>query len=406
MDAHAESVIRDAIVLARMTVQRNVHHVRISDEERVRTVLLAGDGKFDALWARDTCYASLGALAIGRADAVRGTLTALLDHQQEDGLLPRRIGQSSVEWNAVLYGIGWKRARPPRFDTVDRESPAHALGISGVLCPDTNLLVPIVVREYVERTGDRAFLDAAWPPIERAMAWIASQRRDGFIEQEPYSDWKDTAQRGRRPFYNQALLFGTLTAMAGLAEVRGLAAQALAWRADAADLAGKARAAYWDERAGYFLDSEECAGFSPDGNLLAIALGLTRPAETARIFSRTDALQARAPLLPATDPPYPKERVPWIVRAVGLLHYHGGFAWPWQDAMLAIAAIRAGDRTRALRALLAVATVASRDQGFFEVYEGERPRVVKRLFYASEPGFSWSSGLFLRAAWECGFDVG
>jgi glycogen debranching enzyme len=401
-----ESVLREAIVLARATLQGNIWRPRIGDEDEPRTVILAGRGKFDALWARDGCYSSLGALAIGRDDAVRGTLAALLDHQREDGLIPRRIGKDSTEWAAVLYALGVRRRRQPRFDTIDRESPSHLLGWSGVHCPDTNLLVPIVARALLERTGDGAFIERHRPRLERALAWLSTQLRDGLVDQEPISDWKDTADRGRRPFYDQALYFGALEAMAAIAARLGDAARERALGEEAATLAARARAAYWDERRGFFRDSEVSDAFSPDGNLLAIALGLASAAETARIFERCDALLARSPLLPATDPPYPKARVPWVVRAVGLLHYHGGFAWPWQDCLLAIAAQRAGDRARALRSLLAVAALASRDGGFFEVYEGTPPAVVSRTFYASEPGFSWSSGLFLRAAWEMGFDVG
>lgn len=391
-----------AAAIARRTIEGNVVSVRVGRDPRPRTAIFAGTGKFDALWTRDACYACLGVLAMGRAEAVRGVLETLLDHQFPDGLVPRRIGSGPPEWAALLDGAGLTRARPTVLGMVDRTSPSYLLGQTGVVCPDATMLAIWLAQEYVERAEDDAFAEAYEGRLESARAWLGRQENaGGLIEQEPISDWKDTVDRGRVVVYNQALTFQALRSLARLARRRGQAEAAARHDADADALAARVRAAFWDEALGHFRDSEALANFSPDGNLLAIANGLATGAEAERIFARCDRCLERGPLLPAADPLYPDRRVPLGVRLVGMRLYHDGVSWPWQDALLAIAAARRGDATRARRALEAVAALAVRDEGFFEVYEGDPPRPMRRWIYRSEPGFSWSAGLFLRAVEEC-----
>lgn len=393
-------LLDQAGALARSTLEGNMWKVRIKDDPRDRTVILAGLGKFDALWTRDAMYASMGALAIGHHQAVRETLMTLLDHQFADGLIPRRIGKDSTEWNAVLNAIGIHRPRQSHFDTVDRGNASFWTGSADLIPPDSNMLVVQMVAEYVKKTGDRAFLATYYPKLEKAMAWLATQVEDGLITQVPFSDWKDTANRGRVTMYNQVLYFRALRSMAELAGRQGDRAGAAHYRAQAEALAGRIRAFFWDEQNGFFKDSESAPGFSPDGNLLAVAYGLTTPTETSRIFSHIDELLRQRSLLPATEIPYPPEKIPLVLRLFGMQHYHDSQAWPWQESLYAIAAARVGDKARAERALASAAALAVRDRGFFEVYEGEPPQPVHKLFYKSEPNFSWSAGLFLRAKAE------
>src|SRR5437899_9713438 len=50
---------------------------------------------------------------------------------------------------------------------------------------DATPLFVMLAGAYLERTGDRAFIDAIWPNVEAALAWIdgpGDPDGDGFVE--------------------------------------------------------------------------------------------------------------------------------------------------------------------------------------------------------------------------------
>jgi glycogen debranching enzyme len=394
-------VIDQAIELARTTLRGNLHRASVPGFAEEHEMLLAGGGKFDALWTRDACFGGLGLVRIGLAGALEPSLRVLLQNQAPDGRVPRRIGRGSVEWVALRYSLGLGRSRPTRFDETDR-STRGGFAASASAAPDASLLVLWLASEVVEASSNPGFAEWAWPRLELAHGWVRRQVHDGLLVQRPRSDWKDTVDRGTRTTYNQALFFQALHSFARTARRMGRMEIAEGAEKLAREVARAVSASLWDETRGHLAESETRPGFSPDGNLLAVYTGLVSREQSTRIFAHCDRLLARRTLLPAAEDPFGPAAVPRVMKIAGMSGYHSTCSWPWQESLLALAACRMGDESRAKRHLETVASLAVKDGGFFEIYEDEPPVPLRRLFYKSEPRFTWSAGLFLRACSEAG----
>src|SRR3990167_952507 len=88
--------------------------------------IFAGLHHFKDYWARDSCFASYGSLAIRDYDIVRKNLSYYLDH----------------------ISVEWKRKRKPYY-TTDKNKHKTV---------DQNSLIVISSHEYVKETGDIGFL--------------------------------------------------------------------------------------------------------------------------------------------------------------------------------------------------------------------------------------------------------
>ncbi|MDB5101634.1 MAG: hypothetical protein JWM80_6055 [Cyanobacteria bacterium RYN_339] len=380
----ARADVASAADLARRTLRTNTHPVKVNAAPRDRNVVFAGGGHFGSLWARDGMYACLGLLAAGELPTVHDTLTALLDNQRADGLLPRRIGNGSNALGIIRSAIGLAPQAGNEMKSVDFAK----------LSVDANALVIWVAADYAAKAQDRAFTASYLPALERAEAWLFARMEGGLLKQDAYCDWKDMNARGGKVLYSNALYYKALKSLAAL-ELDPTRAATYETRAEA--LATHIQAAFWDPTAGHFRDTLELNQFSPDGDLFAVLVGLTTPAQREAVFARCDALLTLRPLLPALDGDYPAAMIPLQMKLAGLSDYHDRFEWPWLTSLYAWAAAGAGETARARTALARVGTYALRDGTFEEIYEGAEPKPVKRALYASEIDFSWSAGMFLAA---------
>jgi glycogen debranching enzyme len=188
--------------------------------------------------------------------------------------------------------------------------------------------------------------------------------------------------------------------MAAMAEALGKTEDSTKYKQMGAQLAQKVQEKFWDEKLGYFHDSELFNHFSPDGNLFAVAFGMTTPAQTAKIFAHCDSLLKKNPVLLATEGQYPRKNVSFIHRVINMADYHDDMGWIWQNALYSLAASRVGDKKRAEQLLGNMANLIQRDGNIFEVYDKKSQNPVKRFFYKSEINFSWAAGLYLKAKSE------
>jgi glycogen debranching enzyme len=389
----AADAIRRAGPIAEAIVRGNTKAVTIRALTGERQIIQAGRNHFDALWARDACFASLGALAIGHHAPVRDSLDVLLALARRDGLLPRRVGRGHNAWGIVKAGLGLAGPAQGPFDTAEYKS---GLGRQVI---DTNALVVWLVAEYVAASGDTAFAARRWGTLERAIGWLEARMLDGLIVQGPYEDWKDLTKRTGRVLYTNVLGYRALDAMAGLASRLGdrEGERRYAERADA--LARRIDAAFWDEARGYYRDTDTWDAFSADGNFLAIDAGLAGAARAVRILDLADA-RLRKPWgwYAGVDRPYPDRMVPAYLALFGMKGYGDDtMDMSLVTSLYATAAARAGQPARAERALAAVARTTLADGTFEEVYETDAPTPVRRRFYRSEADFPGSAGMFLHA---------
>ena len=222
----------------------------------------------------------------------------------------------------------------------------------------TPLFVLLAGASY-ERTADRAFVEALWPHIEAALAWIeryGDRDGDGFVEYQRRSadglihqSWRDSddavfhadgrpAQGPIAACEVQGYVYAAWRAGAALAELLGDGARAAELARRAEELRRRFEEAFWcEELSTYALaldgDKRPCRVVSSAaGQLLFSGIASV---ERARRVART--------LLG------PESFSGWGVRTVATsagrynpMSYHNGSIWPHDNALIALGLARCG----------------------------------------------------------------
>ncbi len=233
---------------------------------------------------------------------------------------------------------------------------------------DATPLFVMLAGAYYERTGDRPFLEAIWPNIERALDWIdryGDRDGDGFVEYERRCEqglanqgWKDSHDSvfhadGRLAEGPVALcevqgyVYAARRAAAELAGVFGEVERARSLHAQAEDLRRRFNEAFWCEDLSTFVlaldgDKRPCKVVASNAGH-ALFTGIAAE-EYARRTGET--------LL--ADPAFNG----WGVRTVAEgaprynpMSYHNGSVWPHDNALIAAGLARYGYADQALRIL-------------------------------------------------------
>ena len=217
---------------------------------------------------------------------------------------------------------------------------------------DATPLFVMLAGAYYERTADQAFIDRLWPHLLAALDWMETYGdadRDGFIEYERRSTTGLT-QQGWKDSYDsvfhadgalaeppialcevQGYAYGAWLGAAALADARGDAVTATAWRARAARLQARFEEAFWCDELGTYalaLDGHkrQCRVRTSNPGHCLFA-GIASPARARRV---ADALMLDASF------------AGWGVRTVAAgearynpMSYHNGSIWPHDNALIA-----------------------------------------------------------------------
>ena len=296
----------------------------------------------------------------GRARAI---LEFLREHQRADGKLEHELTQSAalLDWSRYPYGY------------------YHA---------DTTPLYIYSVGRYVARSGDREFLRAAWPSVERAYRYCVSVLDDdGLLSNRKGGAGavETGALSGKvaNDVYLQGVWLAALDQYMRLAELVGQPA------ADAAARLGRTRATL----NGWFIEPAATLAFArlTDGSMypaqsawqgLALAFGGLDSGKAARAaarLSRPELTTDWGARLFATDTPN-----------YDPLSYNDGSVWPFVTGFAVLAEYRNHQAAGALRHLFGTAAMTGlTGAGFVPEYlSGERAQalphaVPHQLFSAS-----------------------
>jgi glycogen debranching enzyme len=224
---------------------------------------------------------------------------------------------------------------------------------------DSTPLFVMLADAYFERTADRALIDELWPNIVAALDWMRAAGdvdRDGFIEYERRSatglvqqGWKDSqdsvfhadgtlAEPPIALCEVQGYAFAAWQGAARLADVRGDARAAAAWRARAEKLRDRFEEAFWCEDLGTYAialdrDKRPCRirSSNPGHCLFAGIVSPNRARKVADTLMREDSFGG------------------WGVRTVASgqarynpMSYHNGSMWPHDNALIAAGLSRYG----------------------------------------------------------------
>jgi glycogen debranching enzyme len=229
---------------------------------------------------------------------------------------------------------------------------------------DTTALFVLLAGAYARRTGDLGFVDRLWPALEAAMQWIdgpGDSNRDGFVDYARANSsglvnqgWKDSvdsifhangtmAEPPIALVEVQGYVYAARQAMAWLAERRGDAERALAWRRQAKQLRAAVEKRFWLPELGFYAIAIDGSGqpcrvrASNPGHLLYT--GLPSPQRAARVIEQ---------LLSATF------HNGWGLRTLARdqprfnpMSYHNGSVWPHDTALCAAGIAAYGNRLAA-----------------------------------------------------------
>jgi glycogen debranching enzyme len=359
--------------------------------------LAAGGHQFGSLWTRDFCFAARGLIAAGRSDVVASHLSLLLElSRPEDGLVPRVL-ESVPSWKRVIAHTAL-RTLPGKWKRMPIRSPLFAEyeGEHGTISMDSNALVLRAVHDFVTMTGDRSWLEAHRPGIERVLGFCLSRTEGGrtLARQGRFEDWQDSSSREGHTFYVNFLILLAFDRMARL----GFEAPA-----GTSGLRQQIAHGFFEDRSSLPRSHAQLASISLDGALLLLTeeMPMSEASSLDDIYLelRRHPIWTRAEIPGvATFPDYPKSWISWTTKIVGLRHYHDQLLWTWLSALAAKAACQLGDLAEARRILQTLEALAIRDGGLGEIHEpASGLPLVKTWLYRSELPFSWSAGATLEA---------
>lgn len=373
------------------------------------SALVAG---YPQVWARDAPITSLGALVSGEADlreSAKVSLETLGAFQSELGMVPLNV-----------------------------DTRTHTITTENAGAVDANLWFILGHYAYFGATQDLDFLKTHWAKLEKALLWLRYQDMNncGLLEVPEAGDWADLYAVRYNVLYDNALYYGSLKAMAGLAQSQGLAPDK--YQTLAQDVHYKMNLLMWLDRPWnarefgeqletlkslrleWFLLYQNTAtltekpyylpwvgfrefgdNFDGFGNVLSILLGLANTERTTKILDYIHAAGANQPYpLKAFFPPiYPGER-DWreYYRSRNLNlpdQYHNGGIWPFLGGFYVSALGHVGQKARAEEqlALLAQANHMGRTQPweFNEWIHGRSGRPM------GHPLQAWSAGMYVFA---------
>jgi GH15 family glucan-1,4-alpha-glucosidase len=265
---------------------------------------------------------------------------------------------------------------------------------------DGQALLLIAAVNYVEKTGDMVFLRKYWEQLQLGMKWLEGFRRNPAIpllHQGAFADWADSVARRGYVLYTNVIYWRALCDMSLAATILGLEPEAQFYEEEAHTVADAIQQRFWMPELGYFKTSDRLDQLSSDGNLLAVAWGLTQPAQAESILQ---VMKERAMAEPvptrAAYPGYPAELIALENYLGGLSNYHTSAAWLWLGAWHAIALVKAAQPEEAHKLLLRISEVIVRDQQVNEAH-GPNGRPLASTFYHFESPLTWNAGMVVYA---------
>ncbi|MFA5176317.1 MAG: GH116 family glycosyl hydrolase [Candidatus Nanoarchaeia archaeon] len=342
--------------------------------------IVAGLHRFDDYWARDSLFASLGALKAGDSDIVRTNLNLFLSNLDENGQIPRRIDRYHV--GLKYLGIKIKRKELGiRYST--------SLFLTKAL--DQNSIFLIILLAYIQETKDLEYLQRNYQKIKKIIDWNFLHYKNNLIREGFFANWEDTTIKRGHVLYTNVLHYGALNAFVVLSHLLEL---------DCADYKEKARLLreeinnkFWKGNFYSSWTTKKDFYCCTAGNALAILLGVANKDQAERIENYIlDRLKDKTPL-PNSYPIYPLWRRAPLNFLRGKVLYHNGFSWLWIGCFNVLALNKLGRKKEALKTFNQIAEVINAEKEVYEVYFNKKP--VKKMFFKADYPFAWSCGMYV-----------
>ncbi len=384
---HHETIEAKALVIAAANLRAGIEKRRLPDG-RHKLVLCAGLRNFREPWARDLGFASFGLIELREFQVTKEALEVFLINQNPAGQFPVKVHSTNV-LDRYLHSF-FKREQPNRAPIRPKYVTAH-----NTISLDGNAILVIAILNYANRTGHSDFIRTHWPALKRAISWLETHGRedDGLLHQGASADWADSIARRGRVLYTNVLYWKALHDLAETALKFGYGPDQVYFTSRSKHLKSSIADHFWRADLGYYVTNQIFDNLSSSGNLLAIAWGMTTPAQANSILDRMNEFDMADPVPTRTaHRPYPNKFIAIENRLGGIAHYHTSAAWLWLGAWHVIALARMERLEEAERLLVRISKVIVRDGAVHEVY-APNGQYLSTFWYTSEAPLTWSAGM-------------
>ncbi len=275
-----------------------------------------------------------------------------------------------------------------------------------------HLWVVILAASYLQHSGDTATVEALYPTLQKSMALMLANERDGLMVAER-PDWWDIGHVPGPRSYLTALAIRALDAYASLTLTLGRDSADLADLVQRADRMRRALVDdLWDEEAGYLLnglDSTRTDRHYYTGSLVAAWFGLLDDGKRDTLLNtaRRELLDENVGVRNAMPIDYHllTDVYQFQEGEVGTPGvYMNGGVWPQGNAWYSlglIAAGRVGEARDVLTRYLSVAGVEDSPNGQPAFYEYRNADTTSTAYGAiDKPTFLWAGGWFLNVLYQ------
>jgi glycogen debranching enzyme len=376
----AES-LRSGIQIRRLTGKLN------------KEIVHAGYRNFSESWARDFGFAAYGLLTLKQYNPVKETLEAFFWHQTPDGQLPVKLHSVSV-MTRFLHSF-FEREQPTEVLLKPKYLSGH-----GAPSLDGQSLLVIAALAYVRETGHQNFLENHWDELRAAMRWLEHYQKgpdDPLLHQGAFADWADSIARRGRVLYTNIVYWKALSEMAIAATQLNFQHEAVSYFVRAENTLRAINRHFWRNDLGYFITSDELTQLSSDGNLLAIAWGLTKPEQAESILRVMESAKMAEPVpTRVTYPSYPQQLIALENLLGGMASYHTNASWLWIGAWHIIALARTGHMEEAKKLVGRMLEIIVRDRQVHEVH-APNGAPLSSMWYTPEAPLTWNAGMVIYA---------
>src|SRR6266508_495845 len=359
-----------------------------------KEIVHAGYRNFSESWARDFGFAAYGLLTLKQYDPVKETLEAFFWHQTSEGQLPVKLHSVGVV-TRFLHSL-FEREQPNEVLLKPKYLSGH-----GAPSLDGQALLIIAALAYAQETGNISFLENHWDELRAAMRWLENYRKgpedDPLLHQGAFADWADSIARRGRVLYTNVVYWKALSEMAIAATRLNLQQEAVPYFVKAERVLRAVNRYFWRDDLGYFVTSDELTQLSSDGNLLAIAWGMTKPEQAKSILKVMEEAKMAEPVpTRVTYPSYPRQLIALENLLGGMATYHTSASWLWIGAWHIIALVRTGHMEEAQKLVTRMLAVIVRDRQVHEVH-APNGRPLSSIWYTPEAPLTWNAGMVIYA---------
>jgi len=347
--------------------------------------IMASVDHFSDFWARDSFYACWGLLELGRYDKVRENLQLFIDHQKENGHIPRRIDRFIVPLKYLGLKIKRKKLKP------------RYTGVYIYPALDANILFIITFYKYLKESGDKEFLHQNLNPLLSAVGWLEKYEKSTLLDEGLFANWADIIIKKGKVLYTNILYTEALDDISKMGKMLGRSKFQQRFAQKSGTIKEKINQEYWNGR--YYIDwiyrKRKFDYFSTDGNVLAMLFDVSSSEQNQKIIDYIEKYELAKLPMKTNHPSYPVWRVKLIMRVVGAPGYqNNSTSWLWLGCIYAVALHKNGYKQKAQEILERISEKIKEYKKVYEIY-GPDGVPYKGWYWRSASSFAWSSGLYL-----------